>query len=95
MSCRINTSRPPSLWGVKDAKLPPADHQVDKPFDKKTDPLAEWKMINREMTANPPMKRFDALVRQFKTIGIGPGMDVTKMDAIVASRQNQLKSNKC
>lgn len=72
---------PLSLWGVKDAKLPPADHQVDKPFAKKTDPLAEWKIINREMTANPPMKRFDALVNQFKTIGIGPGMDVTKMDA--------------
>ena len=72
---------PLSLWGKKDAKLPPADHNVPVPFDKKSDPLAEWKMINREMTANPPMARYDQLVKQFKTIGIGPGQDVSKMDA--------------
>ncbi|MFC1578912.1 DUF1254 domain-containing protein [Pseudomonadota bacterium] len=72
---------PLSLWGKQDAKLPHADHNVPVPFDKKSDPLADWKTINREMTANPPMARFDQLVKQFKTIGIGPGQDVSKMDA--------------
>lgn len=72
---------PLSLWGKKGAKLPPADHNVPVPFDKKSDPLADWKTINQEMTANPPMARFDQLVKQFKTIGIGPGQDVSKMDA--------------
>ena len=72
---------PLSLFGTPNAKLPPADHNVTKPFDRKTDPLADWKTINREMTANPPLKQHAALVEQFKTIGIGPGMDVTKMDA--------------
>ena len=72
---------PLSQWGKKGAKLPPADHNVPVPFDKKSDPLADWKTINQEMTANPPMARFDQLVKQFKTIGIGPGQDVSKMDA--------------
>ncbi len=71
---------PLSLFGKKNAKLPPADHNVWKPFDKKTDPLADWKTINKEMTANPPLAQYAALVEQFKTIGIGPGQDVTKMD---------------
>ncbi len=72
---------PLSLWGKKNAKLPPADHNVFKPYDKKTDPLADWKTMNKEMTANPPLAKYAALVEQFKTIGIGPGMDVTQMDA--------------
>ena len=75
------TLTPLSLWGKKNAKLPPADHNVFKPFDRKTDPLADWKNINKEMTANPPLAQHAALVKQFKTIGIGPGMDVTTMDA--------------
>ena len=72
---------PLSLWGKEGAELPPADHNVPVPYDKKSDPLADWKTINREMTANPPMARFEQLVKQFKTIGIGPGQDVSKMDA--------------
>jgi len=72
---------PLSLFGKPNAKLPPADHNVSKPFDRKIDPLADWKTINREMTANPPMKKYAALVEQFKTIGVGPGQDVSKMDA--------------
>ena len=72
---------PLSLFGKKNAKLRPANHNVFKPFNKKTDPLADWKTINKEMTANPPLAQYAALVEQFKTIGIGPGQDVTKMDA--------------
>ena len=72
---------PLSLFGKDDAKLPPPDHDVTKPFDKTTDPLADWKTINREMTANPPMAQHAVLVDMFKTIGVGPGQDVTKMHA--------------
>lgn len=72
---------PLSLFGKKDAKLPPPDHNVTKPFDKTKDPLADWKTMNREMTANPPMEMHSVLVDMFKTIGVGPGQDVTKMDA--------------
>ncbi len=71
---------PLSLWGKPDAKLPPADHKVTKPFDRESDPLADWKTINREMTANPPLAQHAALLDMFKTIGIGPGQDVTAMD---------------
>ena len=71
---------PLSLWGKPDAKLPPSDHNTYKPYDRKTDPLADWKTINREMTANPPMAMYSQLIEQFKTVGIGPGQDVTKMD---------------
>ena len=71
---------PLSLWGKPDAKLPPESHDTWKPFDRKTDPLADWKTINKEMTANPPREHYAVMLEQFKTIGIGPGLDVTKMD---------------
>ena len=71
---------PLSLWGKPDAKLPPESHDTWKPFDRKTDPLADWKTINKEMTANPPREHYAVMLEQFKTIGIGPGQDVSKMD---------------
>jgi hypothetical protein len=74
---------PLSLWGKPDAKLPPAEHNVVKPFDRSSDPLADWKTINREMTTNPPLAQHDLLVDLFKTIGVGPGQDVTKTDEAI------------
>lgn len=71
---------PLSLWGKRDAKLPPPSHDTWKPLDRKTDPLADWKNVNREMAANPPRKHYATMLEQFKTIGIGPGLDVEKMD---------------
>lgn len=71
---------PLSLWGKGGAKLPPESHDTWKPIDRKDDPLADWKNINREMAANPPRSYYAPLLEQFKTIGIGPGLDVTKMD---------------
>lgn len=71
---------PLSLWGKKDAVLPES-RDVWKPFDPKTDPLAEWKTMNRAMTGNPPQARLAKLVELFGKIGIGPGQDVDKMDA--------------
>ena len=68
------------MWGKPDAKLPPESHDTWKPFDRKADPLADWKTINKEMTANPPREHYAVMLEQFKTIGIGPGQDVNKMD---------------
>jgi hypothetical protein len=70
---------PLSLWGKKDAVLP-ASRDVWKPFDPKTDPLAEWRTMNRAMTENPPEARLVKLVELFAKVGVGPGQDVDKMD---------------
>src|SRR5205814_1882604 len=65
-------------WGKKDAVLPES-RDVWKPFDLKTDPLAEWKTMNRAMTENPPQARLAKLVELFGKIGIGPGQDLGRM----------------
>jgi hypothetical protein len=70
---------PLSMWGKPDATLP-ASRDVWKPFDPKTDPLAQWKTMNRAMTENPPVSRDALLIKTFATIGVGPGQDVDKMD---------------
>jgi len=86
---------PLSLWGKKNAELP-ASRDVWAPFDPKTDPLAEWKTMNRAMTEDPPEKRLGKLVELFGRIGVGPGQDVDTLDeaskrglarAAVAGRQ--------
>jgi hypothetical protein len=71
---------PMSLFGKPDAQLPES-RDVWKPFDAKTDPLAEWKTMDRAMTENPPISRDAALMKLFANIGVGPGQDVDKMDA--------------
>ena len=70
---------PLSYWGKKDAVLP-ASREVWAPFDPKTDPLAEWKTMNRAMTEDPPEARLVKLVELFGQIGIGPGKDVETLD---------------
>jgi hypothetical protein len=59
----------------------PASRDVWKPFDPKTDPLAEWKTMNKAMTENPPQARLAKLVELFSKIGIGLSQDLEKMDA--------------
>ncbi len=70
---------PLSLWGKPDAKVPES-YDVLKPFDRKTDQLADWKTMNATMTENPPPSRHQLLLRQFAQIGIGPGIDVDSLD---------------
>ena len=72
------TLTPLSLWG-ENAKLPER-RDVWKPFDAETDPLAEWKTMNRAMTGDPPEPRLLQLVSLFGKIGVGPGQDVDKTD---------------
>jgi len=70
---------PLSLWGRKHAKLPES-RDVWKPFDAKTDPLAEWKTINRAMTENPPEARLAKIIELFAKVGVGPGQDIDKQE---------------
>jgi hypothetical protein len=70
---------PLSLWGKPDAQIPES-YDVLKPFDRKTDPLAEWKTMNATMAENPPPSRHELLLKQFAQIGIGPGLDVDTLD---------------
>lgn len=73
------TLTPLSYWGRAGSVLP-ENREVWKPFDKKTDPLAEWKTMNRAMTEDPPEARHKNLLDMFATIGVGPGQDVEKQD---------------
>lgn len=70
---------PLSYWGKPDAVLPES-RDVWLPFDKKTDPLAEWKTMNRALAEFPPEERHKNLLDMFATIGVGPGLDVEKQD---------------
>lgn len=70
---------PLSLWGKKDATLP-GSRDVWAPFNPASDPLAEWKTMNRAMTEDPPEQRLSALTTFFRSIGVGPGQDVDKLD---------------
>lgn len=70
---------PLSLWGRKGAALP-ASRDVWQPYETKTDPLGEWRTMNRAMTENPPEARLGKLVGLFAKVGVGPGQDIDKMD---------------
>jgi hypothetical protein len=70
---------PLSLWGKPGAQLPES-YDVLKPSDRKTDALADWKTMNAAMTQNPPPSRHELLLKQFAQIGIGPGLNVDKLD---------------
>jgi hypothetical protein len=70
---------PLSLWGREGATLP-SSRDVWRPFDPKTDPLAEWRTMNRAMTENPPEARLAKLVELFSSVGVGPGQDLDTLD---------------
>ena len=73
------TLTPLSQWGKKKVKMP-TTRNIWKPYDPKTDPLAPWKTINRMLTEHPPLAQNKVVVDMFKDIGIGPGLDVEKVD---------------
>jgi hypothetical protein len=62
---------PLSLWGKAGNALP-ENRNVWAPFDRKADPLADWKTINRAMAENPPPAKDKQLLDMFATVGIGP-----------------------
>jgi hypothetical protein len=70
---------PLDLWGKPDA-IVPENRNVWKPFDAKSDPLPDFKTMNRAMTEEPPMAAHKPLLKFFAEVGIGPNQDVEKMD---------------
>ena len=71
---------PLSYWGT--TNLPPANTNVFQPYSTNTYPLADWMTINRAVTENPPnVASQQGLIDWFTDIGVGPGQDVTQMDA--------------
>jgi len=64
-----------SDWGKTEASQPKGA-DIWMPLDPKTDPLAEWKTVNRAMIEVPPPSRDADLLQSFARIGIGPGLDV-------------------
>ncbi len=70
---------PLSLWG-KPGVTVPESYDVLRPFDRKSDPLADWKTMNATMAENPPPSRHELLLKQFAQIGVGSGLDVEKLD---------------
>lgn len=71
---------PLSLWGKTDPGALPVRHEAWQPFDPGSDPLAEWKTMNRAMAEGPPEPRLAALTDLFATIGVGPSLDVEAQD---------------
>ncbi len=65
---------PLSLWGT-DGEVP-EQRQVLQPIGPAEDPLGPWKTLNAMLAENPPPSHHAVLLKQFATIGIGPGLDV-------------------
>jgi hypothetical protein len=72
---------PLSQWGMSNPPAPADDRNLWKPFDAKADPLAAFKTMNKAMSENPPDERHKSMITNFASIGVGPGQDVSKMDA--------------
>ena len=73
------TLTPLSQWGQAEVVVP-EDRNVPPPFDPRTDPLADWRTINRAMAEDPPLAQHAVLLDLFKTIGVGPGLNVDALD---------------
>jgi hypothetical protein len=65
---------PLSLWGT-DQQVPER-RDVLQPIEVTKDPLGPWKTLNAMLAENPPPPEHAILLKQFATIGIGPGLDV-------------------
>lgn len=73
------TLTPLSYWG-RTGVTPPERRDVWKPYDVSTDPLADFRTMNRAMTDDPPEQRLAPLMAQFARIGVGPGQDLDRVD---------------
>jgi hypothetical protein len=71
---------PLSQWG-KPQPAEPERMNVFKPGDPKVDPLADFRTLNQAWAENPPPAKLQHLTEMLKGIGIGPGLDLDKVDA--------------
>ena len=70
---------PLSQWG-KSIEPSPENRNVWKPIDRATDPLADWKTINRFMGENPYLEQNKKVFDLFRRIGIGAGIEIDDLD---------------
>lgn len=56
------------------------NRNVWAPFDPKTDPLADFRTMNRAMTEEPPLPSEKPILDAIGAVGIGPGKDIDAMD---------------
>lgn len=70
---------PLSQWG-KPSSGSPAGAVIWEAANPKTDPLADWKSINRAMIEVPPPARDADMLQQFARIGIGAGLGLDSLD---------------
>jgi hypothetical protein len=66
---------PLSMWGETDPQVPER-RDVLAPIGSAADPLGPWKTLNAMVAENPPPADHAVLLRQFASVGIGPGLDV-------------------
>ena len=73
---------PLSLWAQPGATAPER-RDVLKPIEVAEDPLGPWKTLNALLVENPPPEEQAPLLKQFGTVGIGPGLDVETQPEVV------------
>ncbi len=73
------TLTPLSQW-VHKIKARPENRNVWAPYDSENDDLADWITINRFMIDNPCLVQNKILFDLFKQIGIGPGIELCRLD---------------
>ncbi len=81
---------PLNFWDKPDVQLPES-REVYKPaiaLAGTEDPLGAWKTLNSMLLENPPAAHHEVLLKQFATIGVGPGLDVEQQPEVV---KNALK----
>ncbi len=71
---------PLSQW-ENPAASPVKSGEIWQPLDRAAHPLNEWRTINRAMVEVPADPRDADLLQSFARIGVGPGLDVDKLDA--------------
>lgn len=70
---------PLSQW-VHEIEPRPENRDVWEPYHLKDDFLADWRTINRFMNDNPCLVQNKVLFDLFKQIGIGPGIELCRLD---------------
>ena len=66
----------PSACGEPTAKSPETRQRAEAKIQLTADPLGPGKTLNAMLKENPPPAERAILLKQFATIGIGPGLDV-------------------
>lgn len=70
---------PLSQWNNPKGR-PPSEGKIWQPLARRTDPLNEWRTIDRAMLEIPPDPQDADMLKGFARIGVGPGLDIDALD---------------